>query len=54
MSVRLSVCLSASISAPLTGRIFLKFYIEDFNENMPRKLILGKIGQKYRALYVEA
>jgi len=47
----MSVCLSASISAVHTGRIYVKF-VEGFHENVLIKSKFIKIGQK-RALYMK-
>jgi len=43
----MSICLSARISAPPTGRIFVKFDAKDLVENLVR------VGQQYRPLYVK-
>jgi hypothetical protein len=42
-----------SVRVALTGRIFVKFGIGDFRENLSRETPdLVKMGQKYRALYM--
>jgi hypothetical protein len=43
----MSVCLSARISAPPTGRIFVKFGAKDLPENP------AHVGQQYRPLHVK-
>ena len=50
----MSVRLSASISAVPTVRIYVKFGIGDFYENLSRKYNLVKIGNKYREIYMKA
>jgi hypothetical protein len=61
-SVCLSVCLSVHLSVRLSffphlrlpmGRIFMKFDIGDFYENLLRTTNLVKIGQKYRTIYID-
>jgi len=49
-----SLCLSvlSACAAPM-GRIFMKFDIGNFYENMSRTTSSVKIGQKYRAIYMD-
>jgi hypothetical protein len=49
VSVRPSTCISAAA----TGRIFVKFGIRDFTKICQETPDLGKIGRKYRVLYMK-
>jgi hypothetical protein len=51
-SVSVYACPHISTRPPPTGRIFVKFGIGDFHENMSNSLIFFYWGQKHRALYM--
>jgi len=47
------VCLPAYISSAHTGRIFVKFDVGDFYENLYRDSKLVRVEQKYHPLYIK-
>jgi len=49
MSVRLYACISAATP----GAISVKFGMGNFHENLSKYPNLVKVGQKYRAFYME-
>ena len=48
----ISIRLFAFMNALPTGRISVKFYVGNLRENISRKFLFLKIGQKYGTLYI--